>query len=143
VQTASSAASGEGFEASPIIATVIGVPAAVIVFAAINGSSLPLIGSGVGAVVGLWFLASLMCARGIIAMKGRFGLRAFLIGGPLGILATFLILSGIFGWSLLLQPIANAMGPTVSLERAAIVGVGAIMVVKWAIAWTSYWPRSE
>jgi hypothetical protein len=143
VQTTTSAASGQAFETSPIIATVIGIPAVAIVVAALNGASLPLIGSGVGAVVGLWFLATLMCARGIAAMKGRFGLRSFLIGGPLGIIATALILSGIFGWSLLLQPIANAMGPSVSLQRAAIVGVGAIMIVKWAIAWTSYLPRSD
>jgi hypothetical protein len=34
------------------------------------------------------------------------------------------------------------MGPSVSLDRAAIVGVGAIMLVKWSIAWTSYLPRS-
>jgi hypothetical protein len=143
LQTTSTVAPGRAFDTSPIVATVFGIPAVVIVVAALNGSSLPLIGSGVGAVVGLWFLATLMCARGIVAMKGRFGLRAFLIGGPLGILATALILSGIFGWSLLLQPIADAMGPSVSLQRAAIVGVGAIMVLKWEIAWTSYWPRSE
>jgi hypothetical protein len=143
VQTTSSAVPGQAFDASPIVATLFGIPAVVIVVAALNGSSLPVIGSGVGAVVALWFVASLMCARGIMAMKARFGLRSFLIGGPFGILATFLILSGVFGWSLLLQPIADAMGPSVSLQRAAIVAVGAIMVVKWVIAWTSYLPRSR
>ena len=142
VQSTSSAVRGQAFDASPVVATLFGIPAVVIVVAALNGSSLPVIGSDVGAVVALWFVASLMCARGIMAMKGRFGLRSFLIGGPLGILATALVLSGIFGWSLLLQPIADAMGPGVSLQRAAIVGVGAIMVVKWTIAWTSYLPRS-
>jgi hypothetical protein len=35
------------------------------------------------------------------------------------------------------------MGPSVSLDRAAIVGVGAIMLVKWSMAWTSYLPRSS
>jgi hypothetical protein len=119
------------------------VAAAVIVISALNGTSLPILGGGVGAVIGLWVVATFMCARGITAMKGRFGIgRASIVGAPLGILATALILSGIFGWSLLLQPIANAIGPGVSLERAAIVGVGAIMLVKWAIAWTSYLPRS-
>ena len=122
----------------------MGIPAVVIVVAAVNGTSLPVIGAGVGAVVALWFLISLMCARGIVAMRDRFGIgRASLVGAPLGILATALLLSGVFGWPLLLQPIADAMGPAVSLQRAAIVGVGAIMVVKWAIAWTSYLPRSK
>jgi hypothetical protein len=129
--------------AGPVVATIFGIPAAVIVLAALNGASLPILGSGPGVLVALWILVSLMCARGIVAMRGRFGVRrSFLVGGPLGLIAMAFILSGIFGWSLLLQPIANAMGPSVSLDRAAIVGVGAIMVVKWAIAWTSYLPRS-
>ena len=34
-------------------------------------------------------------------------------------------------------------GPPASLERAAIVGVGAIMAVKWSIAWLSELPRSR
>jgi hypothetical protein len=76
---------------------------------------------------------------------GRYGgLRPFLISAPFGILGTALILSAVFGWPLLLQPIADAMrgsGPAVSLDRAAIVGVGGIMVVKWTIAWSSYLPR--
>jgi hypothetical protein len=85
-----------------------------------------------------------MCARGIVAMRDRYGIgRASLIGAPLGIINTALLLSAVFGWSLLLQPIANAMGSGVSLDRAAIVAVGAVMVVKWAIAWTSYLPRSR
>jgi hypothetical protein len=32
-------------------------------------------------------------------------------------------------------------GPAVSLDRAAIVGVGALMVIKWTVAWASYLPR--
>ena len=104
-------------------------------------------GSGLGALVVLWFLVSLMCARGIASMRDRFGLaRSSLVGVPLGLLGTAFILSGLFGWTPLLQPIANAMagpGQTVSLYRAAIVGVGAIMVVKWSIAWLSYLPRAE
>jgi hypothetical protein len=79
--------------------------------------------------------------------RDRFGLvRANLVGLPLGLLATALIFSAFFGWTPLLQPIANAMagsGQPVSLDRAAIVGVGAIMTVKWAIAWLSYLPRQE
>jgi hypothetical protein len=143
VQTANSVAPAAALNAGPVVATIFGIPAAVIVLAALNGASLPIVGSGLGALIGLWILVSLMCARGIVAMRGRFGVRrSFLVGGPLGLVAMAFILSGIFGWSLLLQPIANAMGPSVSLDRAAIVGVGAIMVVKWAIAWTSYLPRS-
>ena len=125
------------------MATIVGIPAGVIVVAALNDTSLPIVGSGRGALIGLWILVSVMCGQGIASMMGRFGsVRPFLIGAPFGILALALILSALFGWTLLLQPIANAMGPSVSLDRAAIVAVGAIMLVKWSIAWTSYLPRS-
>jgi hypothetical protein len=138
------AAPAPAVNSAPIVATVIGIPAAIIVLAAWNGTSLPILGDGIGLVVGLWVLGSLMCARGIVAMRDRYGIgRASLIGAPLGIINTALLLSAVFGWSLLLQPIANAMGSGVSLDRAAIVAVGAVMVVKWAIAWTSYLPRSR
>lgn len=133
------------FNAGPIVATLFGIPAVIIVLAALNDASLPIVGSGRGALLGLWLLGTLMCARGIVAMRNRFGLgRASLVGLPLGLLATAMIFSAFFGWTPLLQPIANTMagsGPPVSLDRAAIVGVGAIMVVKWAIAWLSYLPR--
>jgi hypothetical protein len=85
-----------------------------------------------------------MCARGIVAMRERFGIgRASLIGAPLGIVGSLLLISGVMNWPLLLQPIANVMGSDVSLQRAAIAGVGTIMLIKWTIAWTSYWPRSN
>lgn len=144
MQSSARAASTDAARSGPIVATIIAIPAVVIVVAAINGASLPVIGAGVGAVVALWILVSLMCARGIVAMRERFGIgRASLVGAPLGIVALLLLLSGVFSWRLLLQPIADAMGPDVSLQRAAIVGVGTIMLIKWTIAWTSYWPRND
>jgi hypothetical protein len=144
LQSSASARPAPAFNAGPIVATIFGIPAVVIVAAALNDASLPIVGSGRGALIGLWILVSVMCGQGIASMMGRFGgVRPFLVGAPLGILAVALSLSALFGWTLLLQPIANAMGPSVSLDRAAIVGVGAIMLVKWSIAWTSYLPRSS
>ena len=128
----------------PVVATLVGIPAAAIVLAAVNGTSAPLVGNGTAALVALWILGSAMCALGISAMRERFGLgRANAAGMPLGLLATALVLSGLFGWTLLLAPIVDALGgpESASLVRAAIVGVGAVMAVKWAIAWLSYLPR--
>ena len=143
MQRSASARPAPAFNAGSIVTTIVGIPAVVIVVAALNDTSLPIVGSGRGALIGLWILVSVMCGQGIASMMGRFGsVRPFLIGAPFGILALALILSALFGWTLLLQPIANAMGPSVSLDRAAIVAVGAIMLVKWSIAWTSYLPRS-
>ena len=144
MQSTVSARPAPRYNAGPIVATIVGIPAVAIVVAALNDASLPIVGSGRGALIGLWILVSVMCGQGIASMRDRFGLgRASLVGAPLGILATALIFSALFGWTLLLQPIANAMagsGQPVSLDRAAIVGVGAIMVVKWSIAWLSYLP---
>jgi hypothetical protein len=128
----------------PVVATIVGIPAAAIVLAAANGASAPLVGDGAAALVALWILGSAMCALGISAMRERFGVgRANVVGMPLGLLATALVLSGLFGWPLLLGPIVDALGgpASASLVRAAIVGVGAVMVAKWTIAWLSYLPR--
>jgi hypothetical protein len=126
----------------PVLATVFGVPAAAIVLAAARGEPAPIVGDGVPALLALWVLATAMCALGMRAMRQRFGDgRSNLAGMPLGLLATALIFSGLFGWPLLLQPIANALGgEAVPLTRAAIVGVGAVMTLKWVIAWLSYLP---
>jgi hypothetical protein len=78
-------------------------------------------------------------------MRERFGIaRANITGMPLGLLATALVLSGLFGWPMLLGPIVDALGGagSASLVRAAILGVGGVMVVKWTIAWLSYLPRA-
>ena len=129
-----------------VLATLVGIPAAVIVLAAANGASAPLVGDGTAALVALWILGSAMCALGISAMRERFGIgRANVLGMPLGVLATALVLSGLFGWPLLLQPIVHALGgpESASLVRAAIVGVGVVMLVKWTIAWLSYLPSQR
>jgi hypothetical protein len=126
----------------PILATLFGIPAAAIVLAAARGEPAPVVGDGTPALIALWVLGSAMCALGISSMRARFGARANLTGTPLGLLATALLLSGIFSWPLLLRPIADALGgsETVPLARAAIVGVGTVMALKWAIAWLAYLP---
>ena len=129
----------------PVMATLVGIPAALIVLAAVNGERAPFVGDGTAALVTLWVLGSVMCAFGISAMRGRFGFaRPQLLGMPLGLLATAFVLSGLFGWPLLLQPIVDALGGTesASLVRAATVGVGAVMIAKWTIGWLSWLPRA-
>jgi hypothetical protein len=79
-------------------------------------------------------------------MRDRYGLgRATLIGLPLGLVNTVLILSALFGWSAVLQPIADALGiagEPAALDRAATVAVGVVMTLKWTIAWLAYLPRT-
>ena len=135
-----------GSRLKPVVATFVGIPAAAIVLAAANGARVPLVGDGAAALVALWILGSVMCAFGISAMRERFGAaRMNVVGMPLGLLATALVLSGLFGWPLLLQPIVDTLGGagSASLVRAAILGVGAVMAAKWTIAWLSYLPRGS
>jgi hypothetical protein len=130
----------------PVIATLLGIPVLVIVVAVADGGVAPLVGDGAAALVAVLLLGSAMCSLGMTAMRERFGVgRASIIGAPLGVLALALLLSGLFGWSLLLDPIVDALGgpDAVSLTQAALVGVGAVMLVKWAIAWASYLPRGR
>jgi hypothetical protein len=133
------------FEVRPMTATIFGIPAAMIVLAALGDTSAPIFGSGRGALIWLWVIASIMCGMGMASMGDRFGqIRALALGAPFGILALALIISALAGWDLLLRPIADALqgsGADVSLDRAAIVGVGAIMALKWTFAWLSYLPR--
>lgn len=131
-------------EVRPILATLVGIPAAIIVVAAARGIELPIVGADSTALIALWILGTVMCGWGLSSMGARYGLRrATLVGLPLGLVAIALVLSGLFGWPLLLQPIADALagsGEAVSLERAAIVGVGLLMTAKWLIAWLAYLP---
>lgn len=133
-----------GLNAGPIVATLLAIPAAIIVLAALDGRDLPVLGGGRGQLLGLWLVGSIMCGQGIYAMRQRFGGVGMLAGLPFGLVNTALIISALFGWPLLLTPIADAIrgaGPAVSLDRAATVGAGAVMVVKWTIAWISFLPR--
>jgi hypothetical protein len=144
MQSRTQAAQDPTFEARPIVATVFGILAAAIVVAAANGSSLPVLGAERGLLLGLWLVGSIMCGLGMAAMRDRYGPFGFLFGAPFGIVAFALILAALFGWAAPLTPIADSMrgsGPAVSLDRAAVVGVGALMLVKWILAWLSYLPR--
>lgn len=99
-----------------------------VVLAALTDASLPVVGNCGAAVIALWVLGAVMCSLGVSAMPARFGIgRANLVGAPLGMVATALLLSALFGWTPLLQPIATALagsGPPVSTDRAALSGLG-------------------
>lgn len=128
----------------PVLATLVGIPVASIVLAAWSGAPVPMLDSYGTGLIAIFILGSVMCSWGMQAMAARYGyLGAMLIGAPLGILNLALILSGFLGWELLLGPATDALGgaASVSPERAAISSVGAVMVVKWVIAWLAYVPR--
>lgn len=143
--TAPAAASTLAVGAKPLLATIVGIPVAVIVLAAWSGVPVPLVDSYGAGLIGVLVLGSVMCSWGVQAMAARYGYaRALVLGAPLGVLNLALILSGLLGWEPLLGPATVALGgaATVSPERAAIVTVGAVMVVKWSLAWLAYVPRA-
>jgi hypothetical protein len=130
--------------AKPILATIVGIPVAAIVLAAWRGDPVPILDSYTSGLVALFILGSAMCSWGLQAMAARHGyLRATLVGLPLGVVNLALIVSGLLGWTVLTGPATAVLGGgAVSAERAAIVSVGAVMAVKWAVAWLAYLPRS-
>jgi hypothetical protein len=131
--------------AKPLLATLVGIPVAVIALAAARGEPVPVLGSYEAGLVALFVLGSVMCSWGMQAMAARHGyLRASLVGAPIGVVNLVLILSGLFGWTVLLGPATAALGgeEVATPAQAAIVSLVALMVVKWAIAWLAYLPRS-
>ncbi len=131
--------------AKPVLATLVGIPVAVMALAAAHAEPVPVLGSYEAGLVALFVLGSVMCSWGIQAMAARHGyLRASLVGAPIGIVNLALIVSGLFGWTLLLGPATAALGgeEVATPARAAIVSLAALMAVKWAIAWLAYLPRA-
>ncbi len=143
--TAMTAARMPTVGAKPLLATIVGIPVALIVLAAARGEPVPVVDSYEAGLVALFILGSAMCTWGMQAMASRYGyLRASAVGLPLGVVNLLLILSGLLGWTALVGPVQDALGAagTVSAARASVVALGVVMAAKWAIAWLAYLPRA-
>jgi hypothetical protein len=131
---------------NPMAAIGLGAIAAIIVGAALANASLPWLGSGRGPFIALVIVGLVLCGVGM----GPFGYRMgwahplTIAGILLGITALVVIVAGFANWTAILQPIANiAPGSSSPLapERTAIIGLGAVMAVKWLISWLQLLPR--
>jgi hypothetical protein len=102
---------------------------------------LPLVGTGVGALIAVTVIGMAGCAVGGISQAPAAGWTspAIVAGIALGIVALVVVAAGVFGWTSVLQPIAQHL-PTqpegLTSARAATVTLGGLIGVKWLIATT-------
>lgn len=111
------------------IPLVLGVIAAVIVYAHLSGKALPLISSPRSTMVALFIVGFSMCAFGImqVAASGRWASPLAIVGYLLGAIILVIFISAITGGNL----------PMVHNDDRAIVAIAIMMVVKFLIGMTS------
>jgi hypothetical protein len=100
---------------------------------------LPLVGTGVGALLAVAVIGMAGCAIGGISQAPVLGWTAptIVLGIVLGGLALLIIAAGVFGWTGLLAPIAGfvpSQPASVSAVRTAIFALAVLIAVKWVIA---------
>jgi hypothetical protein len=123
-----------------LLGTVLVVAALAIAFAAVTRDDLPIIGTGVGALLAVGLVGMAGCAVGGISQAPTLGWTnpTIIIGSVLGVLAVLIILAGVFGWSGVLQPVAGLLpggsGATLTTAQLATVALGALIAVKYVIA---------
>jgi hypothetical protein len=122
------------FVGSALVLAAVGLA-----FLALTREDLPLIGTGVGALLAVAVIGMAGCAVGGISQAPAVGWTAptIVLGVVLGVLALTVIGAGIFGWDALLQPIARfvpsqAAAPTT--VQTAVFALALLIVVKWVIA---------
>ena len=108
----------------------LGVGVAVIVFAAIAGKMLPLIGSPRASLVALLVVGMAMCTGGIgqVGASGGWGSPMAIVGYLLGATILIIIISVFAGWKL----------PLITGETQAVTAVGILIAVKFLIGTASF-----
>jgi hypothetical protein len=127
------------FDATFVLATVLVVLALGIAFAAIARNDLPLVGTGVGALIAVGVIGMAGCAVGGISQAPMAGWTdpAIVLGIVLGVVALVVVAAGVFGWTSVLEPVSRFVpGDTATLTpaRTAIGALAALIGVKWLVA---------
>ncbi len=127
------------FDATFMFGTVIVVVALGIAVAAVTRDDLPLVGTGVGALIAVAVIGMAGCAVGGISQAPVAGWTSptIILGVVLGVVALVVVAAGMFGWTGVLQPVAQLVPGDAGMQtpaRAAIVALGALIAVKWLIA---------
>jgi hypothetical protein len=116
---------------SLILPLILGITAAVVVYAALSGKQLPLIGGPRAALIALLIIGMAMCTLGGIGEVGASGKWASplaIVGYLLGAGILLVIASVFTGWKL----------PLVQSETQAVALVGGMMLVKYLIGTASH-----
>lgn len=109
---------------------LLGLVVAGIVFAALTGKTLPLIGSPRASLIALLIVGMAMCVSGIgqVGASGRWASPLAIVGYLLGTTILIIIVSALFGWKL----------PLIVGETQAIAAVGILIAMKYLIGTASF-----
>jgi hypothetical protein len=110
-----------------------------VAFLAITRDQLPIIGTGVGALLAVAAIGMAGCAVGGISQAPALGWTAptIVFGTVLGLVAILIIAAGVFGWTPVLEPIARfvpAQATAASPVTTAIFALAVLIAVKWVVA---------
>lgn len=125
------------FDTTFITGSVLVLAALAVAFLAVTRDSVPIVGTGVGALLTVAVLGMAGCAVAGISQAPVLGWTApmILLGTVLGVIALAVIAAGVFGWSWLLQPIAGFVPGETSAAapaRTAILALAGVIAIKWA-----------
>jgi hypothetical protein len=127
------------FDTTFFVGSFLVLAALAVAFFALTRDDVPLIGTGVGALLAVAMIGMAGCAVGGISRAPVVGWTAptIILGIVLGVSALAIVAAGIFGWDALLQPIARffpGTAATVTTVRTAIFALAALIALKWIIA---------
>jgi hypothetical protein len=127
------------FDSTFNLGSVLVVAALIVAAAAIARDDLPVVGSGVGALLAVAVLGMAGCAVAGISQAPALGWTSgtVLIGTALGVLALVIVAAGAFGWTSLLAPVAPFVpgrSAPVAPATTAIFALALLIGVKWVIA---------
>jgi hypothetical protein len=113
-----------------IVATFIGLVGAVIVWATLTGTSLPLISSDRVALVTLVILGFAMCVSSGFGSTGQLPTGPLpIVAGLAGVLTLVILGAAIFGWTAVLDPFAGVMygNSAAAPDKVAVLLVGVLI----------------
>ena len=126
------------FDGTFVTGTALVILAVGLAVAALLRDELPVVGSGVGALLAVAVLGMAACATAGISQAPVLGWTSpgVVIGIVVGVLAIVVVAAGAFGWSALLQPVAGLVpgrAGTPSDVRVAIFALAALIGLKWVV----------
>jgi hypothetical protein len=127
------------FDTTFFVGSFLVLAALAVAFLALTRDDLPLVGTGVGALLAVAVIGMAGCAVGGISQAPALGWSAptIVLGIVLGVVALAVIGAGVFGWDALLQPIAQFVPgrtATPTTVQTAIFALALLIAVKWVIA---------
>jgi hypothetical protein len=127
------------FDTTFFAGSVLVIAALVVAALALTRDELPIVGTGVGALLAIAVIGMAGCAVGGISQAPALGWTAptIVLGIVLGVIALAIVGAGVFGWDALMAPIAQfvpGQAASATTVRTAIFALALLIAVKWAIA---------